>query len=876
LKIVRRLRSLFGKDRLERELDEELRFHLESQIDANLAQGMSYTEARYVALRSLGGIEQIKEGCRDARGVGFLEDFVRDVQLGLRLLWKSPGFTSVAVVTLVLGVGVSTAVFSVVDGVLLRPLPFPDSGRIVTIWNTYPQLGGERQEVSPPDFCDWREQSRSFAQLAAYERFSWVLGGEPDSLRLSAARVSGDFFAAMGLHPILGRPLLPADDHGGTHRVVVLSHRLWTSRFGADPSVVGRTVTLTGVDHAVVGVMPAGFRFPHEAELWSPLAYEPPFDPSLRRSVWLRTVARLKPGVTLAQAQSDVSAVAQRLEKQYPDTNQGRGAVIVSLYEHTVGDTRLALLVLMGAVGCVLLIACANVVNLLLARATGRQQELALRAALGARQPRLVRQLVTESALLGLLGGAGGVAVTWLSLAVLRGLNPASIPRLTEVRLDLRALAFALAVSLAAGVASGILPALTATRTDLNRLLKEGSRRLVSVPGRQRLRAGLVVVEVALAQVLLVGGGLLFQSFLHLSNVEPGFDPEGLLVSQFELLSERYVSRTARAAFYRQAVEQAAALPGVETAALSSTIPLHEVQLGYEFLIEGRPAPSLASQYPSAGYNSITPGYFRTMGIRLLSGRNFTDADHADSAPVTIINQAMALRFWPGESPLGRRIRIVTDESPPKEIVGVVGDVRQVALGAPVRSEIYLPYAQLPWRQCFLLLRSTAGPAGLAEAVRREFRAIDPGIALTRLRSMNDQASESLAPPRFRTILLGVFAALALTLAAVGVFGVLSYSVSQRTRDFAIRVALGAERRDILRLLISEGLLLVLTGVVLGLGISLAMTRSLSSLLFGILPTDPATYAVVTVLLSLVAVAACYWPSRRALLVDLAVTLRHE
>jgi putative ABC transport system permease protein len=846
-KVVRRLRSLFRKDRLERELDEELRFH-----------------------------EQIREPCRDVRGVGFLEDLVKDVQHGLRLLGKSPRFTSVAVLTLVLGVGLNTAVFSVVDGVLLRPLPFPDSDRIVTIWNTYPRLSGEREEVSPPDFCDWRERSRSFAQLAAYERSFWALTGDPDSLRLTAARVSGDFFAAMGLHPILGRPLLPVDDHEDTRRVVVLSHRLWTSRFGADPSVLGRTVTLTGVDHTVVGVMPAGFRFPYDAELWSPSAYEPPFDPSLRKSVWLRTVARLKPGVTLAQAQSDVSAVTQQLEEEYPGTNQGRGAVIVSLYEQTVGDTRVALLVLMGAVGCVLLIACANVANLLLARATGRRQEFALRAALGARRRRLVRQLVTESTLLGLLGGAGGLALAWLSLAVLRGLNPESIPRLAEVQIDLRALGFAFAVSLAAGVTSGILPALATMRTDLDRLVKEGRRRLGGAPGRQRLRAGLVIVEVALAQVLLVGGCLLFQSLVHLSGVKPGFEPEGLLVSRFDLLSERYASRTARAFFYRQAVERVAALPGVESAALSTTIPLHEVQLSYEFLVEGRPRPLLVTQYPSTGYNAITPDYFRTMGIRLRSGRVFTDADDADSAPVTIVNRAMALRFWPGESPLGHRIRIHPDDSPPREIVGVVDDVRQVALGAPVRSEIYLPYAQLPWRECFLLVRSAARPAGLAEAVRREFRAIDPGIALASLRSMSDQVSESLAPPRFHTILLGVFAALALTLAAVGVFGVISYSVGQRTREFAIRLALGAGRRDILCLVMGEGLLPVLTGVVLGLALSLAMTRFLSSLLFGILPTDPATYAVVAVVLSVVAVAASYLPSRRALLVNPAVALRHE
>jgi putative ABC transport system permease protein len=750
---------------------------------------------------------------------------------------------------------------------------------MVTLWNTYPQQNDERQEVSPPDFSDWHEQNRSFDQLAAYERFFYILAGDPEPVRLRAARVSGDFFAVMGVKPILGRPLFPADDHEGVHHVVVLSHRLWTSRFGADPSVVGRTVTLTGTGHTVVGVMPAGFDFPYEADLWSPMASEPPFEPGLRRFVWLRTVARLKPGVTLVQAQSDMAAVARRLEEQYPDTNEGRSVLVVSLHENTVGSVRPALLVLLGAVGFVLLIACTNLVNLLLSRAAGRHHEIALRAAMGAGRPRIVRQLVTESLLLGLMGGAGGLLVASLSLTLLRRLDPGSVPRLQEAALDWRVLGFAFLVSLAAGVASGIIPALLATREDLHGALKEGSSRAADGLRRRRLRSSLVVVEIALAQVLLVGGCLLFQSFLHMRSVSMGFNPDGLLASQFELNSERYSTWGARASFYREAVERVAALPGVQAAALSSTIPLNEGQLSLEFVIEGRPKPLSPAQYPWASFDSITPDYFRTMGIRLRSGRFFTDADAEHATPVTIINEAMANRYWPGEDPLGRRIQIHSDsptESETLEIVGVVDNVRQMALNADGRPEFYMPYAQYPWRQCFLLVRSEAEPLELVSALRRQIREIDRGIALSDFRSVRSHVSASLNSPRFHTFLLGVFAALALALATGGVFGVVSYSTSQQTRGFAIRLALGAQRRDIFRLVVGGGFLLILTGIGLGLVLALALTQALSSMLFDIVPTDPLTYAAVGLVLCAVALAACYFPSRQAMKVDPVIALRQE
>jgi predicted permease len=868
LRLIHGLRSLFLKSRVERELDEELLFHVERQIEANLEMGMSREEARTAALRSFGGMEQAKEACRDERGVRLVEDLGNDLLYGLRILRSTPGFTAVAVVTLALGIGADTTVFSVVDGVLLRRLPFPGSERIVTLWNTYPKLGDEREEVSPPDFCDWRAQSRSFDQLAAYERFFYILASDPAPVRLRTSRVSGDFFAAMGVKPLLGRPLLPADDHEGAHHVVVLSHRLWTSRFGGDPSVVGQTVILTGIPYSVVGVMPAGFEFPYEAELWTPLAYQPPFEPSLRRSTWLRTVARLKPGVTASQAQADMTSVARRLEERYPDTNEGRGVLVVSLQEVTVGNVRPALLVLLGAVGFVLMIACANLANLLLSRGVGRRHEMALRTAVGAGRPRLIRQLLTESLLLGVVGGAGGLL-----------LASSSVDLLQEVTLDVRVLGFAFLVSLVAGVTSGIVPALIATCADPYESLKEGSSRTADGLRHRRLRNGLVVMEVALAQVLLVGGCLLFQSFLRTRSVDPGFDADGLVVSRFELYSQRYSARGTRAAVYREAVDRVVALPGIQAAALSSTVPLDVGQLSLEFVIEGRQRPLRPAQYPHAGFDSITPEYFRAMGIRLRSGRSFTDADGEHATLVAVINEAMASRYWPGEEPLGRRIRIHSDsptDSEEIQIVGVVENVRHEAMSTGGRPHFYLPYAQYPWRTCYLLVRSRSERPDVVTAVRHEIREIDEGIALSGFRDMRQYVSASLASPRFNALLLGAFAILALTLATGGVFSVVSYSTSQRRRGFAIRMALGAQRRDIFKLAVGEGFLLVLVGILLGLALALALTQALSSMLFEIVPTDPATYVAVGIVLGAVALAACSLSSRKALRLDPVVALRQD
>jgi putative ABC transport system permease protein len=877
---LHRLRSVLHRKRYEQELEEELRLHLELEIESNLAQGMTPQQARRAAAVSFGGVEQAKVECRDASGFRVFEELAGDARHGMRQLRMSPGFAAVATLTLALGIGSATTVFSVVNGVLVRRLPYPDSDRIMTLWNTYPGVDDSLQEVSPPDFFDWRSESRSFEHMAAYERFVWDMAGDPQPVRVRGARVSGDFFAVMAVPAMLGRPVLPADDHEGAHHVVVLSHRLWVERFGSDPSVLGRTVILTGVPHRIVGVMPTGFRFPDGVELWTPLAYEPPFPPSLRRSVWFRTVGRLRPGVTARQAGLEMAAIAQRLARRYPDTNEGRSVAVVSLLEHTVGGVRPALLMLLGAAGLVLLVACVNVANLMLVRAVGRRQEISLRAALGASRGRIVRQLGMESLVFQILGGLGGLGIAWLALEALRRTAGEAVPRMADIHIDLRAMLFAVLLSLVAGAASGMLPAMTVTGRRLFQAVQESGRRTADSRRHARWRQALVIAEVALAEVLLVGGLLLLQSYLHLRRVDLGFTSQGVLTSRFDLHSRRYADTASRRAFYRETVERVAAIPGVRSAALATTIPMHDVQMTLDFLIDGRPKPAGPVETPWAGYNSVTPDYFHLMGIRLLEGRLLTDGDGPGAPAVAVVNSEMARRYWPGTSPLGSTFRILSDDStdagPEITVVGVVDDVRQVSLTSTFRPELYLPYAQYPWKEGFLLVRSSTAPEVLAEAVRRELRKVDPDLALSDVRRMDDEISDSLGPPRFQTVLVGVFAAVALALALVGVFGVISYSVSRRSHEIAIRLALGARRRDVFTLVATSGARLVFAGVVLGIVLALLMVSGLSRLLFGVVPTQPAAYIVVGLLLSVVALAACSIPCLRAIRVDPAVALRWE
>jgi predicted permease len=709
-----RLRSLVRRRRVERELDEELQYHLERQIEENVAAGMSSEEARYAALRAMGGIEQHKEACRDTRRVRLIEDVAQDVRFGLRTMLKNPGFTVVAVITLALGIGANTAIFSVVNAVLLRPLDYEDPDRLVMVYENNWQKGWTRFAVAPGNFATWREQNQVFEQIAAFTGSSFALVGKGDPEQLQGTRVSANLFALLGAKPALGRAFLPEEDQPGGERVVVVSHRLWQRRFAADPGLVGKPLTLNGQSYTVVGVMPAGFLFPNpRTELWVPVAFSAD-DLGNRGGHSVVAIARLKPGVTVEQAQTEMNAIAARLEEQYPETNAAWGVWVTLLGEQVVGDVRPALLALVCAVAFVLLIACANVANLLLARAAARRKDVAVRAALGASRSRLVRQLLTESILLSLLGGSFGILLAAWGVGALVSLGPTNIPRLSQVEIDGRVLAFAFLISLATGIIFGLVPALQASQTDLSESLKEGGRSSSAGVGSQRLRRLLVVAEVALSLVLLVGAGLMIKSFVRLSEVDTGFDSQNVLTAEIALPQSRYDDSQQQAAFFRQVLARIEALPGVESVGAATPLPFTGDSL-YSFIIEGHPTDNV----PSANYYAVSSDYFGTMGIPLLKGRFFTEADTAESPGVAIINETMARRYFPDEDPIGKRMNITNGPPLLREIVGVVGDVKQYGLDTTSPAQMYEPYLQRPSPGMTLVVRAASEPAGLTNAVRR-------------------------------------------------------------------------------------------------------------------------------------------------------------
>ncbi|HEX8072779.1 MAG TPA: ABC transporter permease [Pyrinomonadaceae bacterium] len=812
-----------------------------------------------------------------------MSTFGQDVRYGLRTLRKSPGFTAVAVLTLALGIGANTAIFSVVNAVVLRPLPYSEPERLVVPWGEKASLE-HHTVVSYPDFADWRAQTQTLEGVAAYNQggtLLWNDTGEPEPIR--GASVSADLFPLLRVRPHLGRAFTNEEDRAGAAPTVVLGYDLWQRRFNADPRIVGRQIRLGSAGATVVGVLPPGFRFPvpaQKTEFLRPLAVALGERTTRRGSYSLRVVARLKPGVAAGQAEAEMRAIGARLEQQYPDEGFRLGARLVPLYEEVVGGVRSSLLVLLGAVGFVLLIACANVANLLLARAAGRYKEIAVRTALGASRGRVVRQLLTESVLLSVVGGVLGLLLALWGVDLLVAASPLDIPRLKDVGLDTNVLLFTAGVCVLTGLLFGLAPALQATKVDVQAALKEGTRGATGGAARGRTRGLLVVTEVALSLVLLVGAGLLGRSFMRLREVNPGFEPQNVLTTGISLARTKYPNEDAQRQAFEQIVARVAAVPGVEAAALIDPLPLSGSSSANTFVIGGRPVPAPADK-PSANYRAISADYFRALRIPVLRGRAFTAQDAAKAPPVIIVNDWFARRFFPNQDPLGQRIMIERDPSegqqPWREIVGVVGDVRHESLTEPGGSEYYVPFAQEPAAYMDLVVRAAAADApGLGAAVRDAVREVDREQYVPAVTPLTRLLAESVARRRFQLLLTGLFAAVALALASVGIFGVTTYTVAQRTHEIGVRMALGAQARDVLRLIVGQGMRLILAGVGLGLAAAWALTRVLAGMLYDVTPTDPATFVGVALLLSLVALAACLIPARRATRVDPLVAMRYE
>ena len=813
-------------------------------------------------------------------GWNWLESFLQDVRYGVRMLVKNPGFTSVAVVTLALGIGANTAIFSVVNAVLLRPLPYSKPDRLMVIlhngWNP----------VAPANFIDWRSQNHVFNRMGAAEAWGPNLTEVDKPEPLAAMRVTADIFPLLGVQPVLGRFFLPEEDAPGKEHEVVLSYPLWQRRFAGDPKMIGRSMTLDGEKYTVIGVMPRRFKFAlfwvRGAELWAPLALES--RAGNRGGKSLRIFARLKPGITMEQARAEMATITAHLETQYPGTN--RNVTVLPLKEKVVGEVRPALLVLLGAVGFVLLIACANVAHMLLARAAVRHREIAVRTALGAGRSRMVRQLLTESLMLAIVGGGAGLLFAFWGVCVLVALSPSSLPRLETIGLDGRVVTFMLCVSVLTGVVFGILPATKASTVNLHDSLKEGGRGSTEGIRRNALRSLLVASEFALALVLLMGAGLMIRSLLALETIDPGFNPHNLLTMVVKVNGSQVAEAPRRAAFYQQLLEHVRALPGVQSASAINHLPLAGDLWGWPYWTEGRPIPRPGDEL-SAVYRVVMPGYFRSMNIPILGGRDISASDNMKAPGVVVVNKHLAHERWPGEDAIGKRITMNDPRKNPSwlTVVGVVKDAKQHEWAETADDEVYLPYLQNrqyledlnpAFASLTLVVRTFGDPNGLAPAIRGEVWSLDKNVTVSEVQSMDRVVSASTAQPRFYLFLLGTFAAVALILAAVGIYGVMSYSVSRRTHEIGIRMALGANEGVVLKLVTGQGMTLALVGAAAGLAGALLLSGSMSSLLYGIAPTDPLTLVAVSLLLVAVATLATYIPARRATRVDPIVALRYE
>jgi putative ABC transport system permease protein len=873
------------RSRKEREMDEEMRFHMEAHAAELAKKGVPQPEALRLARLEFGGVETSKEACRDAVGVTFLETLLQDVRHGLRTMARTPVFTVIAVVVLALGIGANTAIFSVVDAVLLRPLAYRDSSRLVTIL-----MNGDGPD-SVANYIDWRDQSHSFAATGGADYWSPNLTGIDSPEHIAGLKVTQSLFPMLGVEPMLGRLFAEGEDKEGADREVILSHRLWQRRFSSDPNVLGKPIVLDGNAYVVVGVMPQGFQFAPfwatRAELWVPNAFGARIHNRGGNS--LRVFARIKDGVSLAQARAEIAAIAGRLEQQYPGTN--RNVVVTPLKEKVVGDVETPLLVLLGAVAFVLLITCANVAHMLLARASARQKEVAVRAALGARRTRIMRQFVTESLLLGGFGGVAGLGLAVIATRALIAMSPANIPRVQTVAIDLRAALFLFGATILTSVGFGLAPALQASSVNVNDTLKEGGRGNSEGAGRNRLRSLLVVSEFALALMLLIGAGLMIRTFAALQAIDPGFNPHGVVSMIVSVAGSKEADPARRAVFYHQLIERVRSLPGVQGAGAINHLPLAGDLWGWPFMIEGRPKPQ-PGESPIAVYRMVTPGYFEAMRLPLIRGRDIAETDTAGAPGVVLISERTAKEYWPGEDPIGKRISFDDDKVNPRTwltIVGIAKNAKQDDWAAAPFTEVYLAAFQnhdflgdsgsdaaSHVTYITLVARTTGDPAAMAPAMKEAAWSFDRNLAISQVVTMDGVVAEATAQPRFEMLLLSIFAGVALVLATVGIYGVISYSVSRRTHEIGVRMSLGASRGNVLLLVVRHGMWLALAGSLTGLGGSLLLSRLMAKLLYGVKPTDPVTFLAVATGLGLVAMFACYIPARRAMRIDPMSALRYE
>jgi putative ABC transport system permease protein len=873
-----RLRSLFRKGRVEKEMSDELRFHLNYLTDENIAKGMPQDEARYAALRDLGGEDQIKEECRDMRQVNYIENFFQDVRYGLRQLRRNPGFTAVAVLTLALGIGATTAIFSIIEAVLLHPPPYQAPAQLVQISSRNPEH--DEDSVSAGDFADWQERTLAFQEIAAYQNWKFQTldgAGEPDEVW--ASPVSTNLFHLLAVNAFLGRTFVPSETNSA-----VLSYEYWREHFSSDPNVIGRTFRLDGQPYAVIGVAPADFEFPGpNAQIWVPLNFTAA-EKNNHEDHSLQVIARRKAGYTLHQAQAEMATVASRLGMQYPKTDANWSTAVEPLKVQGIeGTLRDALLALLGAVVFVLMIVCANVASMLLARGAARQGEMAIRAALGAGRWKLIRQLLVESLVLAGLASFAGLALASLGFHVIVSFVPKysliQSQGLHRIAINLPVLAFTIALSLLTGIVVGLLPALRISGRNLNEWLKQRGRTSGMSTRRSGLQRALVVSEVALTLVLLVGAGLMIQSFRRLATAPTGFNPDHLLTVRVPLANYKYSAGPRSVEFYRAIQERIAAIPGVKAVGMANNLPFTGFHVTVDFPVP-KDATKNAGGTAYVAARTISPGYFQAMGIPLVAGRDFTPADsEANAGYVRIVNEALARRYWPGENVAGKQLYGAGPKGAPALIVGVVADSKQDSVDSTVHPELYEPYAQHPSFASFLVtfvVRTDSNPLDVAASVRKAVWAIDKDQAVIKVRTMGNVISESIWRQRFSASLLGIFAAIALVLSAIGIFGVLSYSVTQRTHEFGIRMALGGTRQDILRLVAREGLRLILMGLAIGIVAAMGLTRLLGALLYDVRPRDPLTFIGVSLLLTGVALLAVYIPARKATKVDPMVALRYE